>query len=137
MAEPMNPEVKKEWLAALRSGDYSQGRNVLETTDGRFCCLGVLCDLAKDAGVVRREEQEDGSITYVGRRGGGVDMNRLHSSQIALPFDVMEWAGLHQSEPEVAGHYVAPDGVRARGLTVANDHDMTFEQIADIIEVEF
>lgn len=30
------------WIAALRSGQYKQGRFRLER-DGRFCCLGVLC----------------------------------------------------------------------------------------------
>ena len=40
----MNPEVKKKWTSALRNGEYTQARNAL-TTDGSFCCLGVLCDL--------------------------------------------------------------------------------------------
>lgn len=39
----MNPDLKARWLAALRSGDYKQGPYRLETDDGRFCCLGVLC----------------------------------------------------------------------------------------------
>lgn len=38
---------KKRWLKALRSGEYEQGAQYLKTPDGAFCCLGVLCDLAK------------------------------------------------------------------------------------------
>lgn len=34
--------IYEAWLAALRSGQYKQGRNYLEL-DGKFCCLGVLC----------------------------------------------------------------------------------------------
>lgn len=39
----MNPEIKAKWVAALRSGDYEQGRGYLHR--GGFCCLGVACDL--------------------------------------------------------------------------------------------
>lgn len=41
----MNPEWKKKWLEALRSGKYVQGQNVLRSDGNRYCCLGVLCDL--------------------------------------------------------------------------------------------
>lgn len=40
----MNAELKSKWIAALRSGDYVQGRTSLRK-DGKFCCLGVACDL--------------------------------------------------------------------------------------------
>ena len=43
----MKPITKAQWIAALRSGKYSQGQNVL--CDGtNHCCLGVL---AEEAGV--------------------------------------------------------------------------------------
>jgi len=32
----------KEWIQALRSGTYRQGRNELLTNAGAYCCLGVL-----------------------------------------------------------------------------------------------
>lgn len=34
--------IYEAWIAALRSGQYKQGRIYLEA-DGKFCCLGVLC----------------------------------------------------------------------------------------------
>lgn len=37
----MPAETKKEWLAALRSGEYQQATCALETDKG-YCCLGVL-----------------------------------------------------------------------------------------------
>ena len=40
----MTPEFKAKWVAALRSGKYQQGINVLRNGD-KFCCLGVACDL--------------------------------------------------------------------------------------------
>ena len=48
----MNPEVKKRWLAALRSGEYAQTTGKLHRLDpdvfepndipAGYCCLGVL-----------------------------------------------------------------------------------------------
>ena len=32
---------KKQWLKALRSGKYQQGKDNLRSTDNKFCCLGV------------------------------------------------------------------------------------------------
>ncbi len=46
----MKPEYKAPWLAALRSGEYKQGRGRLKREAGVFtrawyyCCLGVLED---------------------------------------------------------------------------------------------
>lgn len=47
----MNPEIKANWLAALRSGKYRQGTHRLRTkciksNEESFCCLGVLVDIA-------------------------------------------------------------------------------------------
>lgn len=39
----MNKEWAMKWVEALRSGKYTQGKCMLETLDGRNCCLGVLC----------------------------------------------------------------------------------------------
>lgn len=35
----------EEWIAALRSGKYKQGRAALRNADDTYCCMGVLCDL--------------------------------------------------------------------------------------------
>ena len=41
----MNKNVKVEWVKALRSGEYKQGRGVLRSKEDEYCCLGVLCDV--------------------------------------------------------------------------------------------
>jgi len=41
----MDPELKKEWIEALRSGEYEQGQLALCSQEDKFCCLGVLYDL--------------------------------------------------------------------------------------------
>lgn len=40
----MDKNLKKVWVKALRSGDYKQGKGNLYKK-GRFCCIGVLCDI--------------------------------------------------------------------------------------------
>src|SRR5579864_8820013 len=40
----MTPECKKMWIAALRSGQYKQGKGALSSESG-FCCLGVALDV--------------------------------------------------------------------------------------------
>lgn len=41
----LSPEIKAQWLAALRSWKYEQGESCLRSRDDRFCCLGVLADI--------------------------------------------------------------------------------------------
>jgi hypothetical protein len=41
----MDPQLKRKWLIALRSGRYKQGRDQLKR-GRKFCCLGVLADVA-------------------------------------------------------------------------------------------
>ncbi len=38
-------QTAKDWIAALRSGGYSQGTVVLHDKRDCFCVLGVLCDI--------------------------------------------------------------------------------------------
>lgn len=39
-------EFKTKWLAALRSGEYKQGRAQLHNrAQNTFCCLGVACKI--------------------------------------------------------------------------------------------
>jgi len=41
----VNKQLKAEWVKALRSGEYKQGRLRLQRGDS-YCCLGVLCEVA-------------------------------------------------------------------------------------------
>lgn len=38
----MNKWVKRKWVRALRSGEYTQGQGWLNPTENTYCCLGVL-----------------------------------------------------------------------------------------------
>ncbi len=47
----MKPKYKQQWLAALRSGEFLQCREVMRLVDKggqeRFCVLGVLAELVR------------------------------------------------------------------------------------------
>jgi hypothetical protein len=46
----MNRDTRDRWVAALRSGDYAQGRRLLRSFNDYFCSIGVLCDVVDPAG---------------------------------------------------------------------------------------
>lgn len=127
----MDQEIKDRWLEALRSGEYEQGTGYL-SVDGKFCCLGVLCDLAEKEGVVNHEEEQkssDGETVTV--REYGLDDGRPRSASL-LPYVVMDWAGLSTDGPEV---WSEDDGGRVmEELAQINDGGGDFDQIASMIE---
>ena len=117
----MKPEIKKRWVRALRSGKYIQGRNNLRPSEDRFCCLGVLCDIARKEGV---GDWGFGSsaIEFVPKSG------RRYSTIGAPPTAVLKWAGLTGMNSVYIRKHRAT-------LAVLNDgKKKSFKEIADIIE---
>lgn len=110
---------RMKWVEALRSGRYEQGKAMLKTKEGKYCCLGVACDLfMKDKG------GEWGVDKY--------DLPHFQKQYGDLPTSVMEWLGLS----DIEGCYRDDIGDR-RDLTSDNDGgDYDFEDIASTIEVE-
>lgn len=106
-------------MDALRSGEYAQGKNVLHQGD-KFCCLGVLCDLA-----VRQGVAVDVGSKLIMRYGEIVTYDDNGS---LLPDPVMEWAGLGAASPYIFS--------AQRSLTGLNDGGRTFTEIADLIEAD-
>lgn len=95
--DEMNETIKTLWTTALRSGKYLQGRGYLKTVEHgetRLCCLGVLCELAIEAGVTIKVDTE---------RLGEVKITTFNGEELMPPKEVMEWAGLAESD---AQHYV-------------------------------
>ena len=64
----MNEAIKKQWIKALRSGKYEQGKGCLRRHNvsgpDTYCCLGVLCDVL---GMKWREPEDGWSEYRVGR----------------------------------------------------------------------
>jgi hypothetical protein len=123
----MIPEIQQKWVAALRSGDYAQGSGLLRTSDNKFCCLGVLCDLAVKSGVSVECRQTDGYYVYDNAHG-------------ALPTSVVNWAGLHSANPAVSTDIpslpLVPRLSWINDVKDNGDHRYDFDAIATIIEAE-
>lgn len=128
LTPPMDKEVKRKWLKALRSGKYTQTEGTLKDSEGN-CCLGVLCDLyAKEHG---REWVRDETSYSIYRLKG----QKLSD---ALPSNVSKWAGLGRHADPVVSYecYDANDDeeVSKVSLSQLNDEErLDFKGIADVI----
>jgi len=111
----MNPEIKAQWVAALRSGEYKQGRHRLRDGD-RFCCLGVLCNLHAQAHPKIAATQNSKDV-YLG-------------ADLVLPEAVVRWARLRDANPDIRMEDVCSN------LSEVNDEGGRFKTIANLIEAQ-
>ncbi len=143
----MNPEIKASWVAALRSGEYDQGEGLLkfnetETEKASYCCLGVLCDLAVQAGVLGTPHRRASGSWSFGLEDEADPYNYLNYSETVLPDSVREWAGLENTDPcfQLSSEQAERFGVSdidsgfSKSLTGLNDNGNSFKTIADVIE---
>lgn len=111
----MNPDIKADWVAALRSGEYKQGQGTLRRGD-KFCCLGVLyeaCGLVMWHPITMAFAPSDGPPVYT--NDWDEDRNVGYPSE-----ELYEKVGLNPG-----------DGQRLAGF---NDEGKNFNLIADYIE---
>jgi hypothetical protein len=111
----MNPEIKAQWLGALRSGEYKQSKGYLRKVNDTFCCIGVLTDLAVKAGVIEEGKlvsYSESCYEYAGNTGD-------------TPAPVCEWSGLDQHTNRDVNVYL---------MEMNDTHDKNFNEIADWIE---
>ncbi len=147
----MNPEVKGKWIAALKSGNYKQGKKVLREGDN-FCCLGVLCDLYSEEntdGSWKRESNYD--FAYLGVLGKQPEIYTFNGLIAVLPVAVSEWAGFNDENLSVDDELlkeilkIDPEDVKSpyleggdsTELALVNDYGVSFEDIATLIEQVF
>jgi hypothetical protein len=131
----LKPEVKARWLAALRGGDYAQTTGRLAEADSkgdaaRYCCWGVLCDLAIKAGVdVTRRRTYD--------RDEQVHVDLFNECDAYPPPSVLAWAfdeapkhdpGAQGADPNV------PEDELVNYYAELNDDGSSFLEIADEVE---
>ncbi len=125
MSRPKHLKVgnARKVVAALRSGEYQQGRRALHQGD-RFCALGVVCDVS-GVGEWVPSTNHMGQDFYryqvhgvIGDRAG-----------YTMPKGVSDWLGL-----PATGSF----GLAGREIYELNDREeMPFERIADLMEEEW
>ncbi len=142
MPEKMNPEIKAEWVARLRDPETKQTKGTLNRiTEARIhrgtvpvgnCCLGVLCEIAAEKGVIERERHEEGGVIgYVDNIKDEYGHGNAYTETGVLPNLVREWAGLSSFNPNVRDA-----GGRPRRLANLNDAGTTFPVLADLIDAQ-
>jgi hypothetical protein len=116
LRQPYRRRVEK-WVAALRSGEYKQGKLELRTvtsTGFRHCCLGVATDL------------------YCKAKRQSWDTVTAGHSELVMPPAVCEWIGMpNDANPNLI---VGEDWESAAKL---NDNGVSFKRIARAIEKTF
>lgn len=103
----MDKVIKEKWIAALRSGEYTQAQNRLRIKNGdnsfSYCCLGVLCNIIDPDGW-----KDADCWLYDGKEQAGIP------SALCGPYDISlrsQW-----------------------DLAEMNDNGKNFTEIADYIE---
>jgi hypothetical protein len=145
----MNKDIAREWIAALRSGEYPQGHSGLRnigSENGKmippgvtYCCLGVLCEItAERAGIVRNEGAYGG---YLDRE----DYGALTPFNELLPDQVIRLTGQPHDDfmilltpAELEKFDRGEETTGAEYLATLNDSGrFTFDDIADMIERQY
>lgn len=113
-------EFYKEWIAALRSGNYPQGIGALHTKTAlgsEFCCIGVSCEIAlKHNMVVRQLVLKHDAYNYA----PVTDANQRSIVWGVFPRTLQTWLGIDFEDQDQ--------------LVRMNDHGVSFSEIASWIE---
>lgn len=115
----MDPTFKKQWIVALRSGEYEQTDGVLRSRDGRYCCMGVAANLLNPEGWQERSMTDDASYQQC---IGFQNSSDIKVTSGSLEDETLVSLGLTYGQQET--------------LIAKNDAGETFLDIADYIEKE-
>ena len=113
-------EFKAQWVEALRSGRYRQGRHALRDRHDKYCCLGVACEITGTGWF--EHTFSSGVLGYVTTNHG------------------MEYPTPNDLPPEVyevlASSHSCSNGYDSvmNWLATKNDAGVSFDKIADLIE---
>lgn len=117
----MNKEIADKWVAALKSGKYSQGTEYLHHMDydgtETFCAVGVLCDVIDPTGWKKNAIDEDESEFIFAH----------HGYQHGIDDEIFEECGFrgNPKEPECPIHEI---------YKMNDDERVSFTEIAEYIE---
>lgn len=144
----MSEEALVPWLNALLSDEFEQGMGRLHaivkryerdageedeptSTEHRYCCLGVFCETAINAGielerVIQPSSLEAEDVTGITDKDAKVDAVVYGSTgESYLPAEVLDWAMLPADPRAELGGY--------RSLASLNDNLLGFSDVARVI----
>jgi len=112
---PLLPvDIKEKWLNALRSGEYTKGREYL-CSDNKYDCLGVLCEIQG----IKRKKKKNAHTYYQGCTSILSEKNPMYS----ILGDNGKFNGFNIRGTE--------------GLASINDTTETFDEVIEVIEKYF
>lgn len=144
MREEVVKKHRKQWVKALRNGEYEQGKNNLRSelspgidspVEYQYCCLGVACDLSRLSDWTINENGDwhyDGYYSYI----GSDDVREyygLASSVGSFYLDALPPALYRAVKSFVREEDIGDNTMTLVGL---NDRGASFDLIADVIEEE-
>ena len=119
----MNADLKQQWIDALRSKQYKQGKKVLCQVDEKgkesFCCLGVLFDIAGGEVDGEWSEVKSGNFFCSNIRSAKVKSAKSSNEEF-LPKGFIKFSGVEREAQSK--------------LAEMNDYGHSFKEIADWIE---
>ncbi len=121
----MKKEIADKWVKALRSGSYEQTKRRLRDSHG-YCCLGVLCDLAKEENQYWVWKSERGNDHFLFCAGESINSCDLGE-------DVRKWAQMSLSNENVNTLMTMNDGKKGTW----DIEPKNFAEIADWIETNW
>lgn len=135
----MRKEVAKQWVKALRSKKYKQGKGFLRNDDNSFCCLGVLCEVYQAN--AKKNKKAGLDCILLDDADDGLGVYEYDGESEVLPDKVAKWAGLKSP----TAHFVSIEQEdlskawkNVYSLSDANDnHKKSFTHIADFIEKNY
>lgn len=122
------------WIEALRSGEYHQGTNELQSPTG-FCCLGVLAVEAEKAGLYTCRRRDDDRIT-------GADLSDQENLRTAISWynarstGIIQRSLLEEAFPDKSMPGMdTPSCPGTVSLAQLNDGGFwDFNELADVVE---
>ena len=118
MFKPVDPKIKTAWVAALRSGEYTQGQRALRQRDpitGKlsYCCVGVGCNIISHR---KGWMPRDGHLTVDG------------------PKTVYDWRNEYTASTTEGLDWLDDDAYRFLADVNDDDKPWAFDRIADWID---
>lgn len=126
-------EYLKNWLKALRSGEFRQGTDFLKRAGSQgYCCLGVLCELNKESLGGQWERHKDSvaeKFVFNNTKSAELPPNEF-IRQLELPEEMIR--NLSEEDKVLTILVKTIDGYRR--VDDLNDNGFTFAKIANLIE---
>ena len=135
----MKKDIKERWVAKLRDPNIKQTQGVLKKQIGdnefAYCCLGVLCEVAVEDGILppsRLADKENDVVRQEIVYDGKDHSSNTYAEGSVLPYNVSVWAGLGgENNPFVPD---PSESGLSTSLAEANDNGYSFLDIANLIE---